>query len=293
MFQLEIAGVALNINNDNSFIKERLKGFLSARFLEGGANISLQASDYIATPSGAMISDGKIKWQRKPDESDGYYLYSSEEGVLKKVLCLLDIDRQWGNAAITYLDYQAIPAMVNFKHGIEMNAHLMIGLLFQNYLLHFDGVVIHASSLDWNGKGILFSAPSGTGKSTHVKLWQEYYGSEITILNDDTPAVRFLNGKPFVFGTPWSGSSNIHSNSNAPLSAVVLLQQASDNSIQQISTPEAISKLLPRVFLPYYDEDMMNKACDVFERIISRVPVYLLKCKPDKEAVELVRKWVK
>ena len=153
----------------------------------------------------------------------------------------------------------------------------MIGLVFQNYLLHYDGIVVHASSLEWNGKGIIFSAPSGTGKSTHVKLWQEYFGSEVKLLNDDSPAIRFRDGNPFIFGTPWSGSSNLHSNGSAPLSAIVLLQQASDNSIKQLSNQEAIAKLMPRVFLPYYDEDMMNKACDVFERIIFFSPGLFIK----------------
>ena len=292
MLQLEIADLVLNIDGDDKFIEERIMGFLSNRPRSGGVNISIQVSEYIETPSGLMITDGSIKWRHKPIENDGYFLYTTEIHF-EQVLCLLDVDRQWENASITYLDYQNNLEMVRYKNRIEIFSHLMIGMVFQNYLLHYDGIVVHASSLDWNGKGIIFSAPSGTGKSTHVKLWQDYFGSEVKILNDDSPAIRFRDGNPLIFGTPWSGSSNLHYNGSAPLNAIILLQQASKNSIKQISNQEAIAKLMPRVFLPYYDEDMMNKACDVFEKIISLVPVYLLECRPDKEAVELVREWVK
>lgn len=292
MFQLEVAGLVLNVDCDNKFVQDRINGFISQRFQDDGVNISIYASDYIETPSGMMIADESIKWRYKPSEQEGYFLYTTEI-FYNQVLCLLDVDHQWKNATITYLDYQNNLEMAGYKNRIETFTHLMIGLVFQNYLLHYEGIVVHASSLEWKGKGIIFSAPSGTGKSTHVKLWQECFDSEVKILNDDTPAVRFQNGCPLVFGTPWSGSANLHYNGSAPLSAIVLLQQSSDNSIEPISNQEAIARLMPRVFLPYYDKVMMNKACDVFERIISMVPVYLLKCRPDREAVELVCQWVK
>jgi hypothetical protein len=113
------------------------------------------------------------------------------------------------------------------------------------------------------------------------------------MLNDDCPAIRVSDGQPFVYGTPWSGSSNIFINSKVPILAVVLLEQAPENTIRQLSNHEAVNKLMPRCFLPYYDSRLMDMAINTLEKIISAVPVYLLKCRPDREAVELVHQCVK
>jgi hypothetical protein len=157
-------------------------------------------------------------------------------------------------------------------------------------LIKKNGIQIHCSSIDYNGKGIIFSAPSGTGKSTHVRLWQELYGNALTVINDDRPAIRYIDGVPMLCGTPWSGTSDNFTNRIVPLYAIVMLEQAPVNSMERLSGPGALQMLMPRCFLPYFDSELMAEALDTLERLIKDVPVYLLKCRPDYEAVELVRK---
>ncbi|MEN6325884.1 MAG: hypothetical protein ABFD18_06725 [Syntrophomonas sp.] len=292
MNQFEIADMVLNIADDNNAITERLSDYFLNKHRNGGLKVSLRCCDYIQVPQGIMIADENIKWLYKPLGQDGYVLYT-RDAFYDKVLCLMDVDSLWENAVIKYLHYDNYGNTNDCRNRVDMYSHIMLGVAFRNFLLHHQGIVIHASTIAWKGKGIVFSAPSGMGKSTHVRLWQEYFGNEIKVLNDDTPAVRFRNNKPYVFGTPWSGSSNIHCNSSAPLNAIVLLQQSDINSIKQISAQAAILQLMPRVFLPYFDKNMMNLACDTFERIVSSVPVFILQCRPDQEAVELVYQWMR
>jgi hypothetical protein len=138
--------------------------------------------------------------------------------------------------------------------------------------------------------GIIFSAPSGTGKSTHANLWVRHLGA--MILNGDRAALRTVNNEVNVYGTPWSGSSHLFLNRKAPLKAIVLLEQASYNKIEELPRDRAVSLLTPRCFLPYFDSELMELSICNLEEIIKRIPIYLLKCRPDYEAAETVMNYI-
>lgn len=159
---------------------------------------------------------------------------------------------------------------------------------FKIALLHTPGINLHAAAIDWHGKGILFSAPSETGKSTQARLWVEYENAEI--INGDRPAITVIDGLAEVHGTPWSGSDPIIRNVSAPITCIVVLEQAKYNEIKKLTKEDALSHLLPRFFIPSYNELLTNKALDVIEEIINRVPIYKLKCLPDKGAIEVLKK---
>lgn len=288
MPQYEVAGWIINIESDSSLPLEYFNKFLITQKRASDFNIIIREEDFIKSPEGIVVSnDNKCKVIKKTSDTSAYAIYltelgnNSQEGRIK---VLADFDQDWRNVIIKYCPiYEAYNLLI----------YTMIGVAFRYFLIHFDGLIIHSSTLKWNDKGIMFSAPSETGKSTQVKLWQQYLDG-VTVLNDDTPAVRIINDKFYVFGTPWCGSKLIHSNDSAPLAAIVLLEQAPNNVIRRLTDhQEIISRLLPRVFLPYFDQNMMRLAMGIFERIILSVPIYLLQCRPDKEAMELVHQCVK
>lgn len=286
----KVAGVDIKITNDSHEPYNYMQDFVKTNQDEADLNFLLQTRKHIQFPEGELISDNTtpFKWLKKASDQDGYYVYLQEFGV-GKIMVLADIERDWRNAVVTWYDYtgDTQQSIINSQAQIWPSVHNMMGMVFRYCLLRFEGLVIHASTLKWNGKGVMFAAPSGTGKSTHVKLWQKYI-TDVTILNDDTPAVRIINNRPFVFGTPWSGSSFLHSNEAAPLAAIVLLEQAQENVLSRLDDQDAVLRLMPRAFLPYFDHNLMNEALNIFETIISEVPVYLLQCRPDKQSVELV-----
>ena len=150
------------------------------------------------------------------------------------------------------------------------------------------GLIIHSSTILWKGKGVMFSAPSGTGKSTHAHLWKQLY--DTPILDGDATACRMLNGIPIVYGLPWCGTSGEFINKSVPLGAIVFLQQAKENSIEKLDLSESIIRLAARCFLLPWNNELMNQFLDIVQEIAENADCYLLNCLPDSDAVELVKK---
>ncbi len=148
-------------------------------------------------------------------------------------------------------------------------------------------LMFHASVIRRGGKGYLFLGKSGTGKSTHSRLWlQHLEGSEL--LNDDNPIVRcHTDGRVVVYGSPWSGKTPCYRNEEAPLGAFVRLQQAPHNKIVREGAAKAFAALLPSCSCLKQDEKQYNHICDAITVLATEVPVFKLECLPNREAAEL------
>ena len=134
---------------------------------------------------------------------------------------------------------------------------------------------------------VLFLGESGTGKSTHTRLWREHIpGAQL--LNDDSPIVRVVEGVPTVFGSPWSGKTPCYRNESYPIAAFVRLAQAPHNRIARLPVVRAIGALLPSCPPAFaYDAQLQDNICDTLSQLIARVPVYQLECLPDADAARL------
>lgn len=170
---------------------------------------------------------------------------------------------------------------------IEFTKNLVDLLGLEMFLLHFGGLILHSSVVSWNGKGILFSAPSGTGKSTQAALWEEYLGS--STLNGDRAGIRCADGIWTAYGLPFAGTSGIYKNEDVPVTAIVLLKQGPDNIISRVSPMEAFRRLLPECSARRWDRGFMDQLIGILSALIQAVPIYQLECRPDKEAVYLLR----
>lgn len=288
-----IADIVIKINSEEEEPFKRMGAYLDPSPRQESINFIFVTNDYIQEPKGKLISEeGKgVKWIIKEDSTgDKISIFSYKHGMQGgDIIAALDVAMDWKNPKITWaiLKADSPEEMFFINYRLMHNTHLLMGLAFRYFLNTINGLVIHASVIKWQGQGIMFTAPSGTGKSTQVKLWQEYI-DDVIILNDDNPAVRFIDDKPVVYGTPWCGSSHINTNDSAPLSAIIILEQAPQNKIRLLLVEEVLTRLMPRAFLPYFDNDLLNNGLNTLEKIIAAVPVYLLQCRPDKEAVELV-----
>jgi len=148
------------------------------------------------------------------------------------------------------------------------------------------GLCIHSCVLNYDGKGILFSAVTKTGKSTHAHLWQEVFpGTEI--INGDNGFCRVLDGCPFVFGAPWCGDSNEYMNKTLPVRAFVFIERAQENSIEKLGALDAFMRLSARCYMPFWDKVLVNKTLDTVEYMTRKVACYLLRCRPDHDAVRI------
>lgn len=150
-------------------------------------------------------------------------------------------------------------------------------------------LLIHASLVRCDGYGYAFIAKSGTGKSTQVSMWLRYIPG-CDLMNDDNPIVRIIEGKPYIFGGPWSGKTPCYRNVKAPLGAVTRIDRASANSVEKLSPVEAFASFLPSCSSMKWDTDIYNAICDTVTRVVETTGIYTLHCLPDKESAEICHK---
>lgn len=152
-------------------------------------------------------------------------------------------------------------------------------------LQEYDGTMFHCAAIEYQGKAYLFTAPSGTGKSTHIRLWKKLLGDEVKIINGDKPIVRVHNGEVVVYGTPWRGKEGYGCNTNAPLGGVFLLGRGEVNSVEKATVTEAVRILLTQMYTTKNKADM-QKLLAIIDKIVAFAPVFSLKCNMDISAAE-------
>ena len=157
---------------------------------------------------------------------------------------------------------------------------------FFDSLLRYNGMMLHASAIVLDGKAYLFSGTCGIGKSTHSHLWQQSFGSAAQIINDDKPAIRLVDGVPMVYGTPFSGKHDISVNTAVPLKGIAFIERSDTNSIRRLEPREVFSLLLNQTVRPK-DEAKLDKLCELIDKLLTQVPVYLLRCNISHEAAQL------
>lgn len=148
------------------------------------------------------------------------------------------------------------------------------------WLLTKDVLLFHGSALSMDGKGYIFTAPSGTGKSTHARLWRERFGERVTMVNDDKPFLKISNDGVTVYGSPWSGKHRLDANISVPLHSLALLERAEQNSIERIPPIKAVTKLLQQ---SYRDEDI-EQIFPLVLKLAEITPICLLRCNMEPEA---------
>ncbi len=168
---------------------------------------------------------------------------------------------------------------------IETLEYMRVGSLFYTALIENGGFLLHASAVVVDGVAYCFSAPSGTGKSTHTSLWlKEFADKGAYIINDDKPAIKLVDGVPMVYGTPFSGKYDINVNTSVPLKALCFIERAEFNSISRITPLKAATLVLDQTLRPT-DEALMDKLLENLETVVTEIPAYVLRCNISREAV--------
>ena len=153
-------------------------------------------------------------------------------------------------------------------------------------LLQRGAPVLHASCIEYRGRAILFTAPSGTGKSTQADLWAAHTGAEI--INGDRVLLRKRNERWHAFGYPCCGSSDICLNRTAPLAAIVVLAQGPENRVEQIPPGERVRTLFAGIEHYLWDQDETEQSLSLAQSLAMDVPVLRLTCRPDADAVRVL-----
>jgi hypothetical protein len=164
--------------------------------------------------------------------------------------------------------------------------YMLAGGSFYRQILDFDGMMLHSSAVVVDGNAYLFSAKSGTGKSTHTELWLKLFGDKAYILNDDKPAIRYVDGALYAYGTPFSGKHDISRNTRVPLGGICFLSRAAENSICEMDKNDVIFNMLTQT-LRRFPKERMDKMLTLLDKLLSNVGVYKLCCNMDISAAKL------
>lgn len=151
-------------------------------------------------------------------------------------------------------------------------------------LPRFHRFVMHGAAITYQQDAYVFTAPSGTGKSTHIKLWYKYLKSDVGIVNGDKPVVT-VDGGVTVCGTPWAGKEGWQSNRTAPVRAICILKQAKTNTITKVKAEAHLTMLLNQVYLPK-DGEALASTLRMLNTLFQKVPVYILECDISEDAVK-------
>lgn len=165
----------------------------------------------------------------------------------------------------------------------ESCEYLSTGSSFYRQLLQFDGMLLHSSAVMMDGKAYLFTAPCGTGKSTHTQLWLQVFGDRARILNDDKPALRLENGVWYAYGTPWSGKTDQNINTKVPLAGICVLERGQENKIWPHGGASAVHDILEQTARSA-DAGFMVMLLELLDKLVTAVPVWKLECNMDPQA---------
>lgn len=147
-------------------------------------------------------------------------------------------------------------------------------------------LLMHGSVIAVDGRAYMFTARSGTGKSTHVRLWRQLFGDRAVMINDDKPLLRIGEGGVLAFGTPWDGKHRLSRNIAVPLKALCVLERAEQNHIEPLDPAAAWSLLLQQVYRPA-DPSALAKTLELLDRLCASVRLWRLGCNRDPEAAEI------
>ena len=224
------------------------------------------------------LGDGKVNLWRLEDGGYEYSIFDLKE----RECCLLQTDKSFRHCCCALKGDRAM-------RRLGLNDALMFAFAFAGS--RKQTLLIHASTILHEGYGYPFIAKSGTGKSTHSQLWIKHIpGSEL--MNDDNPSVRIIDGKPIIYGTPWSGKTPCYRQIKAPLGAITRIDRAKENSIERLDIAQSFASFLPSCSAMQWDCEIYDGICQTITGIIATTPFYTLHCLPDEDAARLCHKTI-
>ena len=288
----ELAGVSLSVRSFYPhtlfpFWKWRLDPYLSRRSDERAPGVSIVCE---GIPEG--FGEDRVQRARTKmldEERNGFFfhqVYRCEEGgILWQMVRAVDASvwLSWHLNA----DEDRLTLLEDRTNSIGMAAFNYLGMIMPMVLLKYDILTLHGVLMDYQGQGVIISAASGTGKTTHARLWRDI--EHALIINGDRTVMKKEEGHWTGYGLPWSGSSGEQINRSVPIAAVVILERGTENQAKEITGIDAFRRTMPHVQYPNWDRDKAGKAIDLLSDLISQVPVIRLTCRPDEESVAVLK----
>lgn len=200
------------------------------------------------------------------------------------------------------IDEKSDYSFVNTKEEIEIeaiNSEEVFDLVFvesaktlrtiSEWLPLHNAFVLHSATFDVDGVGVAFAAHSGTGKTTHMNLWQKYLGDKMVVVNGDKPIVRFFEDEPeqpYAYGTPWNGKEKLGCNMRTPLKHICFIERSETNYVEKVDKKAIVDRIFNQVYMPK-DPQAMIKTMQLIDRLVSCCDLWIIHCNMESQAAEV------
>lgn len=225
--------------------------------------------------SGQLLYQGDSFYVYKNEKEERLFLlpYSDEPMIMYK-----EIDNHQRILYIRkkYLKYMVLPTSFTIFNALAL----------EKIMLEHDAFILHSSFISYHDQALLFTAPSGTGKSTQADLWKKY--RDATIVNGDRTLLKRENNVWYAYGFPLCGSSSICVNTKVPLKAIIYLSQAKENSVKKVELSQYIRKIISETSINFWNDEFVNKMFDLISDMVINIPMVHLSCTKDERAVKII-----
>lgn len=216
-------------------------------------------------------------------------IFELKANIVEEAICICQIQKENG----FYFNAEGYEKLSEFVSSAEAEEPALLKEHLYRlcaYILLTKGVLhIHSSFILYKGKALIFTGPSGIGKTTQAELWRDF--QDALIVNGDASLLRQMEDSQWwAFGTPIHGSSPYCENEKAPIVAIITLEQGEENVLTRMDDFSALSYCLPEFYRPKMDEKTEETFWKSVDSFFRSVPVYRLVCRPDREATEIIKK---
>lgn len=287
---IEISKIRMHILCHEKFPLDRSYAPLGTPFIcDGENNTSCNIINMHFDCNGAIAAHGEILLSLNDktlfQHDSGFLVQQFIPGDEKRPLLSIEINKQYTNLKFHFDCDRYLFCYPGQYKKINSFSHATDQLLLHPTFLNNHGIAIHSSGGFVQDKGLIFAAPSGTGKSTLAHLLLSH---DNRLFSEERIIARHYQGTWTAWGTPWHGSGNIARNESAPLAALIFLSQAPETKITELSPSKALHRLLQVASILWYSEEWTQKGLDLCEQLIQEIPAYELAFTPDQSAVRAV-----
>ena len=274
-YYLSIAGLVIRLETDRVLCEgAAFAPFLSPETEPDVTAVFRRAQQLPRIPEEILFED--LCYRVHPDGKGGYLRSFFDAPKDLTPYALASYDHAGGRIRVDYLEKGA--------HCLCEMTNTFFHLALEALLISHGRLCLHAACVETPLGGILFSGPSGIGKSTQAEIWCKYRASKL--INGDRPILSADGDGWRAWGSPYAGSSECHINESCAVRAIVMLKQGKENTLRRLQGAEAFRTVWSGVTVPLWDTAAAEKACDLTLVLIEKVPVYEFTCTPDLAAVE-------
>lgn len=279
-FYYEFAGVAYAIHVPAAWISphlQMLEKFLSRELPTEYRTLEFEPLDILPEPEGELVFTGSDRCVYRLADTLQTYIGGGAGEYSGAYLCI----RRQGVHSHVYARQGKLP------YGITAKV-ILRAMEAEHAIVCQGGVLLHAAWIDYNGRAILFTAPSGVGKSTQAQLWCDLHNAKL--MNGDRVAVRVQPEGVFACGIPFCGSSGVAEAATQPVAAVVYLSQSRENQVRRLRGVEVFKRVWEGCAIHAWSKDDVEQATQTVLQVVQEIPVFHLSCTPDEGAVFALEK---